>query len=52
MFALFVFIKLMMQIYETIEFGARISKVFDISKSFDILESNLASKLYGKLFAS
>ena len=43
-FALFVFIKLMIQIYKTVELGARISKTFDISKLFAILESNLASK--------
>ena len=51
-FALFLFIKLMIQIYKTVELGARISKTFDISKLLAILESNLASKLYAKLLAS
>ena len=51
-FALFVFIKLMMQIYKTVKLGVRISKTFDTSKRFAILESNLASKLYAKLLTS
>ena len=51
-FTLFVFIKLMMQIYKTVKLGVRISKTFDTSKRFAILESKLASKLYAKLLTS